>query len=323
MSRLERLIGIDAMVRAGGYPSLADFCTKYAMRERTIFDDLAYLRERVEAPLVYSRAKGGYYYRDTSWRLPTLQVSEGELLAFFLGVELARRYLGTSFEAPLRKALLDIARGLPEDVSIDMSVLASHYTFQPGATTSADPALLAELTRCIQEQWALEMTYYTASRGERSERVIEPYHLMNIRGDWHVVGFDHRRQAYRQFAVSRIEHWTVRRGKRFVRDSGFQVEQYLSTSFLAERGDEAVEVVIAFDADQAPYIRERVWHETQRIEEQPDGGLVLHFSSGALGEIRRWVLSYGRHARALAPADLVAAVAAELRAATQVYADEP
>jgi hypothetical protein len=56
------------------------------------------------------------------------------LLAFFLSVELTRRYLGTTFEAPLRKAAAALALSLPDQVQLDMSLLAQHYTFQPSAT---------------------------------------------------------------------------------------------------------------------------------------------------------------------------------------------
>ena len=57
-------------------------------------------------------------------------------------VELTRRYLGTTFEAPLRKATAVLAMSLPDKVQLNMSLLTQHYTFQPGATASADPALL-------------------------------------------------------------------------------------------------------------------------------------------------------------------------------------
>jgi len=42
-------------------------------------------------------------------------------------------------------------------------------------------------------------------------------------------------------------------------------------------------VAIAFDAKMAGYIRERVWHESQSLEERPDGSVVLaHETSRSL-----------------------------------------
>lgn len=318
-TRLERLITIDAQVRQCRYPKIADFCATFEVSERTIYADLTFLRERLHAPLMYDRSRAGYCYRDSNWSLPAVMLTEGELLAFFLSIELTRRYLGTAFEEPLRKAVQSLASGLPDELQIDLGDLARHYTFQAGAVATADPLLLTELFRCVREQRSLDVRYFTASTGERKRRVIDPYHLFNVRGDWQVVAHDHLRGAVRQFAVSRIEQWELLPGQRFVRDPDFSPEIYLSTGFLAERGDSAVEVVIWFDAYQSRYMRGKQWHPSQELEEHDDGALTLRFQSGALDEIRRWVMSFGRHARVLAPASLVEAIADELRTTLNWY----
>lgn len=320
--RLERMIAIDAAIRNGLSPNVPKLMKQFEVSERTVRADLEFLRERLNAPLVYDRARGGYRYTDPTWTLPTLLMSEGELLAFFLSVELAHRYLGTAFETPLRKAVERLAGSLPDELQVDLSQLAQHYTFQAGATAGADPTLLALLFECVRERWPVEVLYLTASSGERKRRVIEPYHLFNVRGDWQVMAFDHLRQNMRQFAVSRIEEWVVLKGQRFVRDPDFSAEEYLRTSFLAERGDEAVEIVIWFDAYQARYMRGREFHASQQIQEHPDGSLTLRFQSGALAEIRRWVMSFGRHAIIRAPASLAADLRAECEATLRAYSDE-
>src|SRR6266508_3910095 len=89
---------------------------RFEVSERTVRGDLAFMRERLNAPLKHDRTRGGYYYTDPNWVLPTIFATEGELLAFFLSVELTRRYLGTTFEAPLRKAAAAPAPSLPDKV---------------------------------------------------------------------------------------------------------------------------------------------------------------------------------------------------------------
>lgn len=317
--QLERMVRIDAMIRQGSYPSLSDFMRIFEVSERTIHGDLARLRDYFQAPLAYDRFHKGYYYTDTTWGLPTILVTEGQLLAFFLSVELTHRYLGTVFEQPLRKMVEAHARSLPTKVQLDVPLLAQHYTFQAGSTTSADPLLLVALSEAIHERWRIQMTYFTASTGERHDRLIEPYHLHNVRGDWQIIAFDHLRQQFRNFAVSRIEHWDVHKSERFSRDHTFAPATYLASSFLAERGDTTVEVVIWFDDYQARYIREREIHATQRREEHPDGSLTLRFQTGALAEVRRWIMSFGSHAQVCAPASLAAEIADEAAKMVQRY----
>lgn len=311
--RLERMMTIDAKIRSNQYPSIQTFIDLFEVSERTIHADLAFLRDRLKAPLAYSRTRGGYYYSDLTWNLPTLMMSEGEILAFFLSVELARRYLGTSFEAPLRKTVEHIANMLPEQHRIELGELAQNYTFQAGAISSSDPVLLSALFEAMHQCWPIKITYFTASRGDRNQRIIEPYHLYNVRGDWQVIAFDHLRQQPRNFAVSRIEEWEVLKQERFKRDPSFSPATYLSTAFLAERGEQNMAITIWFDTYQANYIRGRSIHASQVLEEHQDGSLTLHFESGALEEIKRWVMSFGKHARLIEPSSLVAEIEKELK----------
>jgi predicted DNA-binding transcriptional regulator YafY len=140
-----------------------------------------------------------------------------------------------------------------------------------------------------------------------------------VRGDWHVIAFDRLRGQVRNFAVSRIEKWKLIKVRRFTRDPDFSLESYLAQGFLAEHGDAPVEVVIWFDEYQARYIRERQLHSTQQIEEHADGSLTLRFQSGALDEVRRWVMGYGNHAEVLTPESLRAEVTAEAAAMVRRY----
>lgn len=317
-STLYRIVAIDQLIRDGQYPNVATLCARFEIKPRTVHDALTRLRDDYEAPLAYCHTRRGYYYTNPTYLLPAIIATEGELLAFFLSAELTTRYLGTAFDAPLRQAIGKIARYLPDQLSIDMTALTHHFTFAPGAVAGADPLLLAALSEAIVACHPLDITYFTASSGERNQRQIEPYHFINYRGDWQLVAFDHLRQKPRQFSVARIEQWTVRKDLRFVRD-GFDMTSYMQSAFQIERGDDIVAVAIWFDPQQARYIRERQWHPTQRIDEHADGALTLHFASGALGEVQRWVMSYGSHARVIAPPALRDSVAAEAAALVAAY----
>ena len=78
-------------------------------------------------------------------------------------------------------------------------------------------------------------------------------------------------------------------------------------------------VVVRFRADQAPYVREREWHPTQRLTDLPDGKLELTFQAGGTFEITRWILGWGDAAEVVRPAKLRKDLAAILRAAATQY----
>ena len=322
-SKLRRIVEIDALGRGGGCPSINELCHRFEISRRTAYDDIAFFKDTLRAPIAYSRSRGGYLYTNPTWVLSSVIATEGELLAFFLSAELASRYLGTSFEQPLRNAIAKLSLNLPEKLQVDLDLLTQHFTFQSGAVASADPLLLVALSEAISDCRPVTMTYFTASRGERNQRTIEPYHLYNVRGDWQVIAFDHLRSQFRNFAVSNIEAWEIHSTIRFTRDGEFSPAAYLAQGFLSERGTAPVEIVIWFDEYQARYIRTREWHATQELEEHGDGSLTLRFQSGALAEVRRWLMSYGSHAEVLAPAELRAEVIAEARAMLARYGEQP
>lgn len=58
---------------------------------------------------------------------------------------------------------------------------------------------------------------------------------------------------------------------------------------------------VAFAKGAAPYIRERLWHPTQRLRDLPDGRLELTLQVADTQEVRRFLLGWGAQAEVLQP----------------------
>ena len=99
-------------------------------------------------------------------------------------------------------------------------------------------------------------------------------------------------------------------GKTFPRPAKFSLEKRLHDSFGVFSGQGEFNVVIRFDEFGAGYIREKKWHPSQELRELKDGGAELRMKLSSLEEVQRWVLSWGGHAKAMAPKDLVEKVRA-------------
>lgn len=311
--QLERIFEIDRRIRAGLYPNADTLAGDLEVSRRVIYNDRAFLLDRLGAPIAYDRERRGWHYTDKTWVLPSVMVTEGELLTAILGVEAARRYLGTSLEPLLRSVTRKILASLNGSVSVDLESLAASCTFSAPAALGVREPILFDLHRAIRTRRRVRMRYFTASRRAWSERTVDPYHLRNVRGEWYLIAFDQLRRSVRFFHVGRIVSWSLL-DSTFTHASGFSLEEWLGQAFQFERGGKPGKVAIRFDAVQAPYIRERTWHETQAIRDLPDGGLVLRFTTGGIDEVKRWVLQYGRHAKVLAPRKLKRDVIAEIQA---------
>jgi len=320
--QLERILHIDRQIRLGKYPNAERLAEQLEVSRRVVFNDRAFLLERLGAPLEFDRGRGGWYYADKTWTLPSVMITQGELLAFLLSVELARTYLGTALEGPLRHAVEKISQGLQGDVSVDLQALQSVFTVAPPPAQSVPAESLADLHRAIRERRQVKMRYYSAHRDAHSVRTVHPHHLYNHGGDWYLIAFDPKKdEDMRYFHVGRIEEMKVLEAT-FTRRAGFKAAEWLKHDFHVQRGKKPAEVVLRFDKKQAPYIRERRWHESQTLEELPGGALLLRFTTTGLKAVRRWVLQYGKHVEVLGPESLRWDVAKEARALAALYPDE-
>ncbi|MGE5529302.1 MAG: WYL domain-containing protein [Patescibacteria group bacterium] len=165
------------------------------------------------------------------------------------------------------------------------------------------------LAEAIAHRRAVRLHYYAATSGATTEYRMDPYHLRFEAGAWYLIGYCHLRQDLRIFALDRIRALEFT-GDTFERASGFTIEQYLGLSWGIERGPEHL-VRVAFDAEQARWIKERIWHAGQKLSDLNDGGVVLEARVSGLEPFKRWILGFGRHARVLEPRELAEAVRRE------------
>jgi predicted DNA-binding transcriptional regulator YafY len=78
-------------------------------------------------------------------------------------------------------------------------------------------------------------------------------------------------------------------------------------------------VVLEFSARVAPYVRERVWHKSQQLDELPDGALRLTLKVSRDWALHGWVLSWGPHARVITPSTLAEEILVMLDDAREFY----
>ncbi|AIE76207.1 YafY family protein [Synechocystis sp. PCC 6714] len=304
--QLERLLAIDEYIRSPIRYTAKVIAEKLSVAERTIRLDFAFLRDRFNAPIQFNQSKG-YYYSDNTWRLPTIPLTQGELFALTLGARALEAYSGSAYEAELQSSIKQLAARLPQKIWVDLERLVDERIhFQPGAELlNLDPDIYQVLHEAWRSSRSLWMRYYTAGRNEESERIVDPYYLDIYRGsNPYLVAFCHNRQAFREFRLDRIREYRIL-DEHFEPDPSFDWKKYSQNAFQVEKGDRLHKVVIDFASRAAPYIREREWHPSQRIDEHPNESLTLYLEVGGLQEVKRWVLGYGKDALAKSPPELV------------------
>jgi predicted DNA-binding transcriptional regulator YafY len=174
----------------------------------------------------------------------------------------------------------------------------------------ADPAADAEhrhfalLLEAIQRRRELQLDYRKPRPGAALEtRLVHPLHLAYLEHRWVLVAYDAVRRVPRNFLLARIRAAKFT-SRIFEPPAKFDLQRYLGNSLGRFSGETDHEVRVVFDAEVAPYLRERPWHASQQIAERPDGGIEATFRLNHLNDIERRILACGAHAQVLAPAEL-------------------
>jgi proteasome accessory factor B len=153
----------------------------------------------------------------------------------------------------------------------------------------------------------LELVYRKAGSRTGERRLVDPYHLANINGEWYLFAWDHARKDIRTFVPARVQS-VNETGHTFPSPRKFSLGKRLRGSFGVHSGEGEFEIVLRFNARVANLIREKKWHESQQLRELKDGGVELRLKLSSLIEIERWVLSWGGDAVVLKPEELADAV---------------
>ena len=304
---LERMLRIHQAIQAGQCPGVRDLALELEVSTKSIHRDLEFMRDRLELPLEFDRTRRGYFYTEQVNAFPTVQITEGELFALLVAEKALQQYRGTSFERPLLSAIRKMQESLPETISLDLVDVERTISFRTRAEPIINLSTFDALAKATAECRQLELLYRKAGQRLVEPRLVDPYHLANINGEWFLFAYDHLRKDIRTFVPARIQ--ALRRtGKTFIRGHKFSLEQRLRDSFGVQSGEGAYDVVLRFTAGVADYIREKKWHDSQQLRELKGGAVELKMKLSSLGEVERWVLGWGGNAVVVRPPALAEAV---------------
>lgn len=297
------MLYIHQSIQAGKFPNARSLAAELEVSIRSVGRDIEFMRDRMELPILYDMVRHGLYYKGEVSAFPTVTISEGELFALAVAEKALQQYRGTNFERPLMSALRKISDSLPDAVSLNLSEWNDSISFRTSAEAIVDLRTFDEIAQATSRREQLRITYRKPGQKDREVRVVDPYHLANVNGEWFLFAYDHLRKAIRTFVPTRIVS-VERTGEKFRKDPGFSIRDQLRNSFGVHSGRGEFQVRLRFAENVADFIREKKWHPSQKVRELKNGELELQMTLSSLVEVERWILSWGGNARVLEPKQL-------------------
>lgn len=324
MNQTERYYRIDQLIHQRGIVSFSELMNELEVSRATLKRDLAYLRDRLNAPILWDRDRGGYRFIGATptgpqYELPGLWFNDREILALLTMHRMLEELdsgglLGPQI-APLvsrLKALLGSADGAPDEI-------IRRVRLMPAQNRPVPPVRFEVIGSALVKRQRVELTYHTRSRDARSVREVSPQRLVHYRNAWYLDAWCHRSESLRVFSLDAVEDARLidRRARNIALKT---VEAELGSGYGIYRGKSLRWAVLRFSADAARWVRAEVWHAEQQSTDLDDGGYELRIPYSKSPELEMDILRHGEQVEVLAPEALRKRIAQRLVDASRRYA---
>ncbi|MDR2485809.1 MAG: WYL domain-containing protein [Treponema sp.] len=297
-SSLPRLYFIDREIASGMYPNTRTMAEDYEVHPSTIERDIAFMRDRLNAPIMYNAKRRGYYYTEPGFRLAAGFAGNNDVLALVCTKTLLSLYRNTPFYDSAQTLLNVITE--PFAGCRPPSWYENRIVVPPVASAPVPMEIWNTITGALRENRVISFEYKGRWDAEFHSRRVRPYQLLFDLGMWYLYSYDENRNAIRMFSLARMN--TVR-----MLDAAFALpDDYdyctgnSQSYFGVFAGNEIYRFHIIFYNASAVWIQERIWAADQMIT-PADGGAGIKFTSTQYDKVLEWVLSCGCTAYPLAP----------------------
>lgn len=296
----------------------------------TIKRDLRFMREELNAPIIYNRATNSYYYDMPDPRKPRSGRPRRELTIrpsrmHSLWYNSDELYVLKSTIEQLEELRNRKGSVLHEELAPVSARLRALFTLTGGMKPSEfiqrvrildraklhrESELFESIGVALCEHRRLQIWYYVPSRKEVTFRTITPQRFVHYDNRWYVDAWCEKANALRTFAVENIRRADI------LKSEGpsipvEEIEAQLDRGYGIFHGGELRQAVLVFDATIASYALRRRWHPQQSVSPEADGRIRLTVPFSAESELVGDILHWGSRVEVRSPEELRRAVAAE------------
>lgn len=329
MDRTERFYKIEMLIRSRGCVHIDTLLAELEVSRATFKRDLAYLRDRLGAPIEYDALSNGYRFGSEHWRavkheLPGLWLSEHELHALLTlhqmleGLdegELLGRHLAPMFER------IHTMLGLDEAGARD---LQRRVKLISTARRRANTAHFEKVCSAVLSGQGLRLDYRKRSGGAKAGvevREVSPQRLVHYRHAWYLDAWCHKSEGLRRFALDAVQGCQVLEGKaKRLALKAVEAEMDRGYGIFAGGAEEWAE--LRFSPEAAAWVAQEEWHPAQQAEQEADGALRLRLPYVDSTELLMDLLRHAGQVEVLAPPALREAFAQRLRAAVAQLSEQ-
>ncbi len=321
MDRSERFYRIDRILRTGVTTPFATLQEALGISRAQLKRDLAYMRERFNAPIEYDRDANGYRFgrplAGPRYELPGLWFSSEEAHAL-LTMHQVLKGLDGEVLGPHVEPLLERLRGLLGSRSHDWKEVEERIRLIPIGRRTPAVGHFGVVAGALLKRRRLKVRHYNRIKDEETERAVSPQRLVHYRDNWYLDAWCHLRNDLRSFSVDALREAAMleERAKEVPKA---ELDEYLASGYGIFAGRKVEWAKLRFSPLAARWVAASRWHKQQRAAFESDGSYVLEVPYADDRELVMEILKHGPEAEVLAPPALRKRVAGELEKAAGRY----
>ncbi len=333
MDRTERFYKIELLLRTRGCISFADLIEALAVSPATLKRDLAFLRERMDAPIVYDSLANGYRFgADAGTKtgprheLPGLWFSENEIHALLTMHQLLVGLDDDGVLARHLQPMVDKLQGMLGSDASEARELMRRVKVIGTARRRVPSRYFEKLGSALLQRRRVALRYFKRSDRSESEREVSPQRLVNYRATWYLDAWCHASDGLRRFALDAIrEARPLETKAKNVAVRELEAELDAGYGIYGGAGAKLKWATLVFAADAALWVANEEWHPQQKSRwidgTAGVGRYELQVPYSDPTELMMDILRHGDSVSVSGDKALAAAVAKRLRNAAAQYPD--
>ena len=323
MSDMERLHRIKYLIQARQCVPLQNFLDELEVSKATFKRDLEYLRDRMNANIIYDRMAGGYRFENSKQigekiELPGLWFSEEEATALVLTQSLLAGLDQGGLLGPHLEPLRNIIDGILGRSKTTTKELRKRLKVFGMSARKSSVESFGVVGNALLNREKLHISYYSKGSNQNTERDISPQRLIYYRDNWYLDAYCHLRKELRSFSIDGIRQAAPLKTKAD-EVSEKQLNEHFGESYGIFSGKATQRARLKFTAERARWVSGETWHKHQVSRFDDDGNYILEFDYNQDPELIMDILKHGSEVEVISPPGLRKKIKEELSKALQIY----
>jgi predicted DNA-binding transcriptional regulator YafY len=244
-----------------------------------------------------------------------------ELSALYFSRTLLECLAATPFHADLERAFDKLESVLTPRMRQFLDRLPAVFAAKIDSSKrgAARHDIVARVLEATLYQRKTTMEYHSFSSGQTKQYEVDPYRLVYALGGLYLVAFVPAYGETRTFAVERIQAISLLEDH-FTPAPDVDLDAFSHSLGVHQGPPESIE--LEFQPPVVPYVRERVWHQSQVLTDAPGGAVRMELAVCNDWALRSWIRGFGPFVRVIRPSALAEQILDELEQARLQYALE-